>query len=614
MGGTGSGGSSRTTPSRAPSDKAAIDAANKANSNIAKTTPALKSDLSRSVSAKPMGASVGVNFPTGGRISGAIQSVKQTPVADSRSIRIPERTVVPTSPGAGGGFGRVDSAQKSLTRGSLTSPVGPASGVTAPRDSYGALQERLNQRSISESYRSQTGYPSAPQGVYGPRAGVDTRYLGTKDMPGMITTGMTSPYSGAVDQRFSAASTLRAYEAAKRVPGKMQDRVPSGVVPRVSPEERYIMNRPDVAQGAPSLGKTRGLGDLSSDVFAEEGIPGYGIDPNNIQRGFSPGTKTPASLSGSGYYADSPVSTSAFADPNARISPGTVIGNKTGIQGVNYGIVGLDESPVRTKQIYDRILPESPPTPGMSRVTNIFATNPRTISEDLRKQITEGYEGFRPKEDTSFGVPGPETPPNDYVGPINGDVYGPEYVDPEIQELMKKQEKLNKIGIEGMKRVPGFGSLVSASDSLTKLFTGKTIAGHSADLKRAYMQASDEGKAALEDKYPNLTKFAEDAGLTPKRDMSNYTNWAEKSGLRVAPDRRGGGENSGILSLTRQPNGDETTTPRPDEPSTTPGRRPDIYYMWDLGVNIPSPGDPNYTQYQTYLAERLAAQRAMGYV
>jgi hypothetical protein len=96
--------------------------------------------------------------------------------------------------------------------------------------------------------------------------------------------------------------------------------------------------------------------------------------------------------------------------------------------------------------------------------------------------------------------------------------------------------------------------------------------------------------------------------------MSNYTNWAEKSGLRGAPDRRGGGENSGIRSLINEQEGDETTTPEPDTPSTPSGRRPDIYYMWDLGVNVPSPGDPNYTQYQTYLAERLAAQRAMGYV
>jgi spore germination cell wall hydrolase CwlJ-like protein len=85
-------------------------------------------------------------------------------------------------------------------------------------------------------------------------------------------------------------------------------------------------------------------------------------------------------------------------------------------------------------------------------------------------------------------------------------------------------------------------------------------------------------------------------------------------GSGLGGDGLGGGDkgNSGIAALVNKPKGDETTTPTPDTPSTSPGRRPDIYYMWDLGVNIPSPGDPNYTQYQTYLAERLAAQRAMG--
>ena len=128
-----------------------------------------------------------------------------------------------------------------------------------------------------------------------------------------------------------------------------------------------------------------------------------------------------------------------------------------------------------------------------------------------------------------------------------------------------------------------------------------------------YVLATPEQRAEMERKDPSLTAWAGIIGETPQLDRSNYTNWADKSGLRGPPDRRGGGENSGIASLGTRPRGDETTTPRPETPSTTPGRRPDIHYMWDLGINIPSPSDPNYNQYQTYLAERLAAQRAMGY-
>jgi hypothetical protein len=142
----------------------------------------------------------------------------------------------------------------------------------------------------------------------------------------------------------------------------------------------------------------------------------------------------------------------------------------------------------------------------------------------------------------------------------------------------------------------------------------KALDARTQKLVDAYQVAGMSERKVMEEKYPNLIARANEMGINSYYGMDRYNSWAEKSGLRGAPDRRGGGENSGILSLTRQPKGDETTTPEPEAPSTSSGSRPDIYYMWDLGINIPSPGDPNYTQYQTYLAERLAAQRAMGYV
>lgn len=40
------------------------------------------------------------------------------------------------------------------------------------------------------------------------------------------------------------------------------------------------------------------------------------------------------------------------------------------------------------------------------------------------------------------------------------------------------------------------------------------------------------------------------------------------------------------------------------------GGRPYIYYQWDVGVNIPSPGDPDYTNYQEYLRQREEARAA----
>lgn len=52
--------------------------------------------------------------------------------------------------------------------------------------------------------------------------------------------------------------------------------------------------------------------------------------------------------------------------------------------------------------------------------------------------------------------------------------------------------------------------------------------------------------------------------------------------------------------------------PPPTTPTEQPeGPRPAIYYEWDLGINIPSPGDPLYTMYMTYLAERNTASEEL---
>jgi hypothetical protein len=77
-------------------------------------------------------------------------------------------------------------------------------------------------------------------------------------------------------------------------------------------------------------------------------------------------------------------------------------------------------------------------------------------------------------------------------------------------------------------------------------------------------------------------------------------------------DLGGGGNNggqdrySGSTGVAPPASTDGTSSP-----STQSGPRPQIYFEWDLGVNIPSPGDPLYTMYMTYLAEREAAAAAM---
>jgi hypothetical protein len=74
----------------------------------------------------------------------------------------------------------------------------------------------------------------------------------------------------------------------------------------------------------------------------------------------------------------------------------------------------------------------------------------------------------------------------------------------------------------------------------------------------------------------------------------------------------GGGNNVGQDRY----DGNAVTPPAATTGTTAPsvaqdGPRPQIYFEWDLGINIPSPGDPLYTMYMTYLAERQAAAAAM---
>lgn len=272
---------------------------------------------------------------------------------------------------------------------------------------------------------------------------------------------------------------------------------------------------------------------------------------------------------------------------------------------------------------------------GTLSIEDALKTVPENKREAVRQELALAYEAgitnFS-KQNFDSMVKGAEYDPNfDYSGleaasepdstAVTPDGYLdpsealPRNVSPEAQEVMRRQEKLDKTGVNVMKRAGPAGYLVLGADAGFKLFTGQGIAGNTAALKRQYMQSSPEQQAALERRYPNLTRFAKDVGLKPQLPMSNYTNWAEKSGLRGTPSREGGGP-GGIASLGGGFRDDDQTgvSPTPDTPSTPSGRRPDIYYMWDLSVNIPSPSDPNYTQYQTYLAERLAAQQAMGFV
>jgi hypothetical protein len=252
-----------------------------------------------------------------------------------------------------------------------------------------------------------------------------------------------------------------------------------------------------------------------------------------------------------------------------------------------------------------------PMTNEESRMSSFYMINP-TLNETLETEARP--YSLTPEEREAMDAM--------YQASMLGEMQNyPKNVTPEAQKKMKRDETLNKIGTRIIKsRNPA----AQVADGLLRLFTGKNSADTTAALKRQYMQSSPEQQAALERQYPNLTRFAVDVGLTPQLDMKNYTDWAQRAGLRGPTESSRDNERIMALAdglpIARETGNDNSGggtgssgggTGGGSGSGSSNGRRPYIYYEWDLGVNIPSPGQPLYTMYTTYLAEREAAANAM---
>lgn len=246
-----------------------------------------------------------------------------------------------------------------------------------------------------------------------------------------------------------------------------------------------------------------------------------------------------------------------------------------------------------------------PPKPRL-RPTAPSITPPRPRLRPA--ELMDSYIDF---ENTSEGVTSPETPDVDYTdqGSADDGVSSP---GPLTEEQREEAQKIIRRG----NRVAGqfIGGVTGPLGGLAARGGLKLYEKAKLEQLERYAAMPPAEKLAAEKRNPELIGWANRLGIDHQSDYGDYLSWADRSGLRAPPTREGGGrESSGIADLVSDATGGEEPS-APEAPSTPSGRRPDIYYMWDLGVNIPSPGDPNYTQYQAYLAERLAAQRAMGYV
>ena len=612
-GGGGSGVTSSANRGASPgsigrSDRAAISAVNSANTKTALKTPAISADRPRTLNVGPMGTPVNVKTgQAGSQIKGAIRSVAEqakkptTPARESgpipSNISKEEYGWSATGPsrlsahqGMGIYGGKLVSQGEQLTQKEIDTLL----NVNTSYDQ--SLNKQV--RALSPEMRRNAAILSSAATLQGldPRIAIgmgaiesglgknigkqNARYQGLAQMgPGEFST-----YADDVSKSLGRRNPWASAQSGVAYMTENQKRF----------SEKYGRN--------PSLGDVYGM--------HQQGFSGYTklIDnPDKLARNVVKPSHVKNNLPKSMKGQWKTMTAGEFAN----VIGGYPERSLTRLSGVPYnqnvGEAVVNVTPTSSGETGKFNLKSLVPDAVKIGVAKNYA---KEIGKDLAGYYKQGIEGLRGYFGTDAEPPSEAVKTGSKMVNLEpGDIYGPKYVSPEVQKRLERDEAINKVGVNIIKfRNP----LASLADAGSKIFTGKGIADSSADLKRAYMQATDEQKAVLEDKYPNLTKFASDAGLTPKRDMSNYTNWAEKSGLLGTPSREGGRDNYGIASLVEKPKGDETTTPTPDTPSSTPGRRPDIYYMWDLGVNIPSPGDPNYTQYQTYLAERLSARQAVG--
>lgn len=199
-----------------------------------------------------------------------------------------------------------------------------------------------------------------------------------------------------------------------------------------------------------------------------------------------------------------------------------------------------------------------------------------------------------------IGVTAPDTFSATDMAKLHARAYGGAYLTP----AERRQAAVTKGILRGGQAVlnmamPGAGTLAKG--------VGKLADAESVE--------SFLGRPSYEQGY--LRDLARAENIRYGRDPLGRESYTTADG-RVVSSPVTGGIGSGRSSNERETPGGigNLPTATPTTPSTettsTSGTRPYIYYQWDLGMNVPSPSDPNYTQYQKYLSDRAARRAALG--
>lgn len=477
-------------------------------------------------------------------------------------------------------------------------------------------------------------YSPAPQGVYGPRAAYDPSRIGQYASPQKQFTEKVPRYIDKVP--FSA----REPEAFRRTPtglGNVMSRGPLGYARGLQAEAQWQAGfNPPVRSEIPSKSA-----DVKKDISRAIGSA-YGAPPRPTgplaQRPTTPAREDRPFTEIAPPPAPPAERTKMFYD---RIESGQVSGKRfydrilEQPQGQPYKYGSISAPATGTPQVDQ---PRLNVTGGMGFLpiqSSLPSAPSRRISTSATLEQKNRLYGSAPiklSDDTGDLGKTRGLTAEDVQEPAQS-IYGPVYVPPEVQKIMKDQERKNRIAFETARRGAAFlgpvGALASlgvyAIDKGTKFLTGSDLVGLSTEQKRAYLQAHDEAeRQAIIEKNPAILGFAKSIGdeITPEQAQA-YRDWQIEREVvppgmpipgqdntsyagRTPFVERGGKVDRTPAYMGGGPSGPASGVPQPV--TTTTSGRPYIYYQWDVGVNIPSPGDPNYTSYQEYLRRRAQAQ------
>lgn len=623
---TASSAASSSAASANTADTAAQQAAAVNNAISAAQNAALSDDARRagigSIEVGPMRTPVNIG---GGAISAAVQA----------GIQQAYSGVSPTMPG-GGGMGQLNAR-----RGSLTTAVGPSTGVdafgniatgsifgTSPSVArrYDSLESDLARRSLSEAFgapeEQESYYQNAPSGVFGPRMSMDKTYYpdapsGATIGPRQYSTPSLSEFDnypsefdgigGPTDRAVTQALKDKAYGAYKAISGYFSGQ-PSDYVADVSSLPQLNVIQPEVR----NLSSMRGVGGLgiaslpgSPQSMSIQTNPNYDTIQRDYAYGGGPKVSTPE---GEKILTRSAEGLGVEDQIDLRIGPNYVPGEGYVATTDRMGPFNTAHDLGRERVISVENVPEDLTTGAENEIVN---------TEEQYREQPNGTVGQYTKLDVAPG--------EGYITHLDGTPFTAEDIanlPPDIKQEYMDKMRWARMTDEPYPLTTEQKIKVGAVGAITRPITGNPLikAGTTgigllgSGLK--YIPGLGVIGEALETAADKLSRpaqaVADYEGLNPLQKAQLAANAGQTyqygTGTTVAggtPTRELGGKDSPtMLYLYGRPNYSDRYTSYQSEADDDKSALRKQYRLWDMGIGIPEPGDPDYNDYMKYLKLR----------